>query len=98
MAEQLSGQITVGTAGTAVQGPSTPDGREFLICALPANTDNVAFGNDGSDDVTMSNGLVLSPGDCAHATFFGGADNALSAIWFDANVSGEGVSWLKVKS
>lgn len=97
MAEQLTGQITVSSAGTAEQGPSSPSGREFIICALPGNSGNVALGNDGSDDVTMSNGLVLSSGTCVTVTFQGGAPNALSAMWFDAATGGDGFSWFKLR-
>lgn len=96
MSEQVSGQITVSTAGTAEQGPSTPEGAEFMLKAHPGNTGNVAVGNDGNDDVTMSNGMVLAPGDVIFATFFGGFANALNALWFDADNDGDVICWLKV--
>jgi hypothetical protein len=97
MAEQMTGQITVGTAGTAVQGPSTPSGIEFVIKGHPGNAGSVAFGNDGSDDVTMDNGYVLAAGDEVRATFFGGADNALSAMYFDVANNGDKFCWIKVR-
>lgn len=96
MAEQLTGQITVGTAGTAVQGPSTPPGREFIIKAHPGNAGSAAFGNDGSDDVTMDNGYVMAAGEKARVTFFGGAANALSAMYFDVANNGDKFCWIKV--
>ena len=97
MANQLSGQITVGTAGTAVQGPTTPSGKEFWIKAHPGNAGSVAFGNDGSDDITMDNGYVLAAGDQVKATFFGGAANALSAMYFDVANDGDKFCWIKVR-
>ena len=96
----LSGQITVTTAGTAVQGPSTPAGKIFALKAHPDNTDTVWFGNDDADDVTSSNGFPLNPGegvtidiDAIETT---PASN-LAALWFDADVNGEKICWLKLK-
>lgn len=96
MADKLSGQITVVSAGTAVQGPSSPSGLKFVIKGHPDNAGNVAFGNDGSDDITMDNGMVLAPGEKVEATFFGGYDNALNAMWFNADTGSDVVCWLKV--
>ncbi len=88
----LSGQKTVATAGTAEALGSVQVDYALLVRALDTNTGIVAVGNDGADDVTLSNGYRLAPGDvCA----FEHVDN-LAAIYVDAEVNGEGVSWLKL--
>lgn len=84
-----SGVITVTTAGTAVRGTDIK-GREFLIKAHADNTDTVYVGNDGSNDVAAANGFPLNAGE-AIPLF---ADN-LNDLWFDADVSGEKVAWIK---
>jgi len=94
MAEKLTGQITVETAGTAVQGPSTTPWEQFLLVAHPDNTGNIAYGNDGSDDVTMSNGIVLKPG-ATGVLYFNGNDNALDKIWVDADNDGDVLCWIR---
>lgn len=56
---QQSWQVTVTTAGTAVQGPNTGSGQ-FLVVRHPGNTGTYAyFGNDGNDDVSSTTGFVL---------------------------------------
>jgi hypothetical protein len=88
----LSSQKTVTAAGTAeALGTLQIDGA-LLVKALDTNTDIVAIGNDGADDVTTSNGYRLSAG---QALIFDHVDN-LAAIFIDAAVNGEGVSWLKL--
>ena len=84
----LSGQITVTTAGTAVQGPAVPGGGSFAIKAHPDNTDTVWVGNDGAGDVTSSNGFPLDAGE---GIVFQ-VDN-LAELWFDADVNGEKFCW-----
>lgn len=83
-----SGQITVSTAGTAVQG-TDQQGSLFAIKAHPDNTDTVWLGNV-SADVSSSNGFPLNPTDSAIIIE---AAN-LNQLWFDADVSGEIVCWL----
>ena len=58
----LSGQITVTTAGTAVQGSDVP-GSIFALKAHPDNTDTAWVGEDGAGDVAAANGFPLNPGE-----------------------------------
>jgi hypothetical protein len=84
----LSGQITVTTAGTAVQGTDLPGG-EFMLKAHPDNTDTVWVGNV-SGDVASSNGFPLNPGETVVVRV-----SNLDALWFDADVNGEKICWLR---
>jgi hypothetical protein len=89
---QLSGQKTVNNAGTAEALGSVQVDYALLVRALDTNTGIVVVGNDGADDITVSNGYRLAAGEvCA----FEHVDN-LAAIYVDAEVSGEGVCWLKL--
>lgn len=88
----ISGQTTVTTAGTAVVLGTTQIDGALMIKALDTNTGIVAIGNDGTNDVTVSNGLRLAAGEC-HV--FEHVAN-LGAIYVDSAVNGEGVSWLKL--
>ena len=94
----MSGQITVTTSGTAVQGPDVsgknylPDRLfTFLLKAHPDNTDVIWVGQDGAGDVSSTNGFPLKPGETAVIE-----DIDLNDLWFDADVSGEKVCWLIV--
>lgn len=87
-----SGQITVTTAGTAVQGDDVP-GVEFIIIAHPDNTEDVWVGNDGAGDVTANNGYPLGTNDNAIPI----AIPNLNALWFDADVDGEKICWIKYR-
>ena len=85
----ISGQKTVAAAGTAealgtakIQGP-------LMVKALDTNTGIVAIGNDGAGDVTTSNGLRLAAGEVVVFDHV----SSLAAIFVDAAVNGEGVSW-----
>ena len=100
MASLLSGLITVTTAGTAVQGPTAPKGAIFALKGHPDNTDTVWVGNDGADDVTSSNGFPMNAGEGVTIdidTLEGTAGTNLSALWFDADVNGEKICWLRLK-
>jgi hypothetical protein len=91
---QLSGQKTVTSAGTAVALGTINPGCSILVKALETNTDIVALGNDGADDVTVSNGYRLAPGEvCVFENV-----NSLAAIYLDSVVNGEGVSWIKLQA
>lgn len=97
---KLSGQITVTTAGTAVQGPDSPKGFIFALKAHPDNTDTVWFGNDGADDVSSSNGYPLNPGEQVVIDIERVEDQSgdnLSTLWFDADVNGEKICWSRLK-
>lgn len=87
---QLSGQVNVTSAGTAVQFPSIV-GDAFAIIALKGNTGNVYIGNDGADDVTSSNGYELEPGKQIIIEL-----HNLNALWVDAATSGDDVAWLRI--
>jgi len=84
-----SGQITVTTSGTAVQGPSSPKGQSFVLKAHPDNTGTVWFGNNGAEDVSSANGYPLNPGEERVV-----AGLSLAKYWFDADVNGEKICWL----
>ena len=85
----LSGQKTVTTAGTAVQIGTQAILGPLMIKALDTNTGVVAVGNDGSNDVTVSNGLRLLAGDVMILDWV----TTLANLWLDSAVNGEGVSW-----
>ncbi len=84
-----SGQITVTTAGTAVNGPAT-GGLHVAVKALVGNAGNVYLGNDASADVTAANGFELAPGEGVVVK------KSLSAFYFDAATDGDKLSWLKL--
>lgn len=85
----LSGQITVTTAGTAVQGSTSPAGHDVAIKAHPDNADTVWIGQDASGDVTSANGFPLDAGE-------GVVVPDLRQYWFDADSNGDKICWLAV--
>lgn len=93
MAEILSGQITVATAGTAVAGTNVR-GSVFHLRASPANAgtpDKIIYvGNDGSGDVTSANGYALGPGDELVVRV-----GNINRLMFDASADGAVVCWFK---
>jgi len=89
-ATAISGQITVTTAGTAIQGSSVSLTNGVYIRALSGNTGKVYVGNDGAGDVTSSNGYELYAGDQIIIS----VDN-LNKLWFDSATNGDKFSWLK---
>lgn len=89
---QISGQKTVTTAGTAVALGTLQIDEAILVKALDTNTGVVVVGNDGADDVTVSNGYRLLAGE---SVILAHVDN-LAAIYVDSAVNGEGVSWIKL--
>jgi len=87
-----SGQITVTTAGTAVQGPAT-DAGDYLIRGMPANAGAyVYFGNDGSNDVSATTGYVLGSGEQAGLHL-----GSLRDLWFDVTTNGDKLAWIKLE-
>lgn len=88
----LSGQVTVTTTGTAVQGPSTPTGRLFAIKAHQDNTDVIWVGNDGAGDVASGNGFPLNAGEGVVVD-----GPTLNKLWFDADVNGEKACWFRLQ-
>ena len=89
MATTKSGQVTVAAAGTAVQGTDMP-GHLFALKAHPDNTDAAYVGNV-SGDVTNANGFPLEPGETIVLVV-----SNLNELWFDVDVNGEKVCWLKL--
>lgn len=89
-ATAISGQITVTTAGTEVQGSNVPLDNGVFIKALSGNTGKVYVGNDGNGAVTSSNGFELEAGQLIIIH----VDN-LNELWFDAAVNGEKFCWIK---
>jgi hypothetical protein len=86
----ISGQKTVTTAGTAVVlGSGRIDGP-LAVKALDTNSGVVALGNDGANDVTVSNGMRLAAGEMLVFEWVG----ELGSIYLDSAVNGEGVSWI----
>lgn len=83
-----SGQITVTTSGTAVQGPDV-DGEWFTLVPLNGNTGQVYVGNDGSDDVTTSNGCEIPSAGLDVQVW------NLEGLWFDADTNGDKISWIR---
>lgn len=88
---QISGQTTVPNAGTAVTLGSFSVSGPILIKALDTNTGVMVVGDDGTGDVTVSNGHRLLAGDMVIMQL-----GNLKSIYIDASVNGEGVSWLKI--
>jgi len=85
----ISGQITVTTAGTAVQGPDVALTNGAYIHAIAANTGVVYFGNDGAGDVSSANGYELEAGKTLPSYVAN-----LNQLWFDAAVNGSKFSWI----
>lgn len=86
----ISGQITVTTAGTEVQGPDVPLTNGIFIKALAGNTGVVYVGNDGAGAVSSSTGFQLDKGDLILVQ----VDN-LNKLWFDAATNGDKFCWIK---
>jgi len=86
----LSGQTTVTTAGTAVRLGTQNVFGPLMVKALDTNTGVVAVGDDGTGDVTVSNGMRLAAGDVIVFSYVG----SLASIWLDSAVNGEGVACL----
>ena len=88
----LSGIITITTAGTAQQGPTTTPttpGQIIWLKAHPDNTDTVWVGNDGAGDVAAANGFALNPGESVPVQ-----TSNLAGYYFDSSVNGEMICWL----
>jgi hypothetical protein len=86
----ISGQHTVTTAGSAEALGSMQINGPLMVKALPGNAGSIAVGNDGANDVTTSNGLLLAAGDAVVFDFVGD----LGSVYLDAENDGDGVAWL----
>lgn len=82
----VNGQLTVPAAGTRQQFPSAVLRGVVTVKALPTNTGLIYVGNS---TVSAGNGHVLSPRESVPIEI----DN-LNRIYIDAQVNGEGVSYL----
>jgi hypothetical protein len=86
----ITGQITVTTAGTAVQGSDVPLDNGVYIKALSGNSGLVYVGNDGADDIASGNGYELSAGDQIILQV-----KNLNELYFDAATNGDKLCWAK---
>lgn len=86
----ISGQITVETAGTEVQGPDVVNANGFYIKAHTSNTGVAWVGNDGEGAVSSDTGFPLRAGETIPASVWN-----LNQLYFDADVSGEKFCWIK---
>ena len=87
--QQISGQITVALAGTAVAGPDIGPG-EFVLQPGKGNGGIAVYiGNDGTGDVSSATGLSLADGQQVTV-----AVRTLASVYFDAAKSGDKIEWL----
>ena len=86
----ISSQTIVTTAGSAVPLGSQTINGPLMVKALSSNAGSIAIGNDGSNDVTTSNGLLLSASEAVVFDFVGN----LASLYIDSENDGEGVAWL----
>lgn len=90
-----SGQVTVTSAGTAVQGTdiSFSANMDWIgLCAHPDNDGPCYFGNDGAGDVTNANGAPLEVGGGTKVV----QTNNLNKLYFDADNNGDVVCWWQI--
>ena len=83
----ISGQVTVATAGTAVQGPNIELSNGVYIGALGANTGYMYIWHATGDG---RGGYQLAAGKSVPVQV-----QNLNQLWFDASVNGEKICWLK---
>lgn len=85
----ISQEITVTTAGTAVQGPSSEPGI-YVFEPAPGNTgDYVYIGNDGADDIDSDTGYSIGAGQQINLFV-----PDLSDLYFDADSDGDKIKVL----
>jgi len=90
----MSGATSVTTPGSAIPFTtlSTIGGGTFLIKAHPSNTSLVYIGNDGTGDVTSSNGMALAASETALITV-----SALTQVYMDATTTSQIASWFRME-
>jgi hypothetical protein len=92
MATKLTWQVTVTTAGTAVQGSSTSAGT-FVFQANPANSGTYCYiGNDGAGDIASTTGYTLQKGVNQVALVL----SNLNAVWFDSDTNGDKIDVVRI--
>ena len=84
-----SGQLTIPTALSPRQGPSE-GGTIFAVKAHPDNTGVLWVGNN-SDTIHPYDGYPLAAGEKVIIKL-----RNLSELWFDVDVSGEKMCWIKL--
>jgi len=95
MANQISGQITVTTAGSAVPGPSSIQPGLFEFTPVHGNTGDYCYvGNDSANDVSSSTGYHIKK----DGTPLLMAINDLSKVYFDSDTNGDKIAWVRVAS
>lgn len=93
MANQISGQITVTTAGTAVAGTASIEPGMFEFSPVPGNTGTYCYaGNDGNDDVSSSTGYAIQKG----GTPLVMAVDDMSQVYFDSDTNGDKIQWIRI--
>ena len=86
-----SGQVTVAAAGTAQQVGTDEGERLYYFRADPDNTGSIAIGNDGNNDVSMTNGLILDEADPPIPVVC-----RLSDLYVDADTNDDVLCWFVV--
>ncbi|GAG99225.1 unnamed protein product [marine sediment metagenome] len=89
-----SGQVTVTTAGTAVQGPDIDVVNQVTLGGLSGNTGLTYAGNDGAGDVTNANGFEFDAGGLIRIEVSNKVVTNLSQLWFDCATNGDKVCWI----
>ena len=87
VASAISGQVTVTTPGTSVQGGTVTLTNGVFVKALKGNTGLMYIGYATGDNRT---GFELSSDQLIWVNV-----TNLNQLWFDASVGGEKVCWLK---
>ena len=90
VATAISGQITVTTAGTEVQGSNVALSDGVFVKAMGTNTGKVYVGNAGDGTISSTTGYELAAGECILIQ----VDN-LNKLWFDSAVNVEKFCWMK---
>jgi len=89
-----TGQLTVTTAGTPVNGPSIaiPNGFALIVRALKSNTKNVSYSDTSAHakytGFTGNGPEVLGPDDVDNLYI-----TNVNLLWLDSQVNGEGIAW-----
>lgn len=87
---QMSGVKTVASAGTAEPLGTVSINGPLIVKALSTNSGLVYLGNDGTGDVSSSNGFSLTKGEVLVLNYVGN----LNTIYVDVDTSSEGVCWI----
>ena len=83
----ITNQSVVSTPGTPTEVVSTVKTYLLVIRSHTTNTGNVYIGGTG---VTTATGYIMGAGEALVMQI----DNLKKSVWVDADVAGEGVSWM----